>query len=183
MKQPHAPNITNLIGIMLVIVALVSAGGLYFVASEYSKISETLVSTEILLSDMTVIQNNASNKAIISFSIFLNNPADLDIDIYRIEYYLYTGQSPQDSIRTDSYVGAGGSSSGISILSGSTMNEIPLHMTVNGTYMVRFRESINPDNSLYTFISGKLLYRITNYPDVYQELEFAEIFPVVVQYE
>ena len=183
MKRPSSPSITNLIGIMLVIVALVSAGGLYFVASEYSKISETMVSTDIQLSEMTVIINNASNKAIISFSIILANPADLDIEIYRIEYYMYTGQTPQDSIRTGSYVGAGGSSSVISILSGSTMNDIPLYMTLNGTYMGHFKESVNPDNSLYTFISGRLLYRIANYPDVWQSLDFGEIFPVVVQFE
>ena len=184
MKRPSAPSITNLIGILLVIVALVSAGGLYFVASEYSKISETMVVIESRMVDLSVV--NSSDEAIIYFTVIVNNTSDLDIDVYRIEYDIHSDDDLSYLFSTQSIIlgglGTGTLASPIdTVESGTTSNEIFLSVPIKDKPYTKFMETVS-DGNANIFMDATLFFRISKYPDVIQKVDISEFFRVVVQH-
>ena len=54
MKKPNL-DIVNLVGITLIVVAIVSAGGLYYTASTWANISEAYATVEVVISEVDIV--------------------------------------------------------------------------------------------------------------------------------
>lgn len=177
------PSITNLIGIMLVIVAIVSAGGLYYVASEYSKISETLVSVEATISEVNICIDNQTGECVVTASILMNNPSKLDIDIYRIEYLTYADKETSSLTEYDREIGGIQSSRNGTILKDS-LTELQYTYTIypDTTYMNRLDYAMDGGSTVWVYIGGLMWFRISDYPDVSEDIGVGYFTEVVVTY-
>ena len=85
MKKPNL-DIVNLIGITLIIVAIVSAGGIYYTASTWANISDAYATVTVEISDVDIYRSNSTGQIEITASFMVDNPSNLGIEIYRIEY-------------------------------------------------------------------------------------------------
>jgi hypothetical protein len=181
MKSSNAPSITNLIGVLLVIVALVSAGGLYYVASEYSKISETIVMVDVAISGVTI--NNESGDFTVIVSILINNPSSLDIEVYRIEYMTYSDKTTSTLTGSDRYIGGGSTSDRNNTVSAHSTREMQVSHIIspNSIYLDRLLYGMDNGNTSWIFVGGYVWFKITDYPDVSQQLDIWFQDPVVIQ--
>jgi hypothetical protein len=181
MKSSKAPGITNIIGTLLVIVALVSAGGLYYVASEYSKISETIVTVEIVVSGVTII--NLSGDYTVIVSVLISNPSPLDIEVYRIEYMTYSDKSTSTLMGSDRYIGGGSTSDRNSTVSADSVREMQVShgISPNSIYMKRLQYGLDNGNSSWILVTGYVWFKIADYTDVTQQLGIGYQDLVVIQ--
>ncbi|MBA3046037.1 MAG: hypothetical protein KKH41_07310 [Candidatus Thermoplasmatota archaeon] len=168
MKRPNAPSITNIIGVLLVIVALVSAGGLYYLASEYSKISETLVTTKADITSLRFAVNNTTGEVHITVTVTLNNTSDLDIEIHRVEYMSFVDMDSASLGSSNSYVGSGSTNDGNGTVPAGSQREVQIFHVImpNTIYAERLEYALDGDNTLLAYISGFLWFRISDYPDL-----------------
>jgi len=181
MKSSNAPSITNLIGILLVIVALVSAGGLYYVASEYSKISDTIVTVETTISGVTI--NNISGDFTVVVSVLISNPSPLDIEVYRIEYMTYSDKTTSTLTGSDRYIGGGSTSDRNNTVSANSEREMQVSHIIspNSIYMERLLYGMDNGNFSWIYVGGYVWFKIADYPDVSQQLGVGYMYQVVVQ--
>jgi hypothetical protein len=185
MKKENSLSITTLIGIILVIIAIVSAGGLYFVASEYAKISETLVVIESGIHDVSV--TNTTDDVTFHFSVYVNNTSELDIEVYRVEYDIHSGGEISSNLYNYQSIIVSGGTGSLSnplkvIPAGETMVEIPITVPIKEKVMTEFMGSTN-NGTTYLFIDSTLFFNLSKYPDVIQKMDISNIFVVVVQHE
>jgi hypothetical protein len=184
MKENKTPSVTNLIGIILIVVALVSAGGLYYLASEYTKISETLVSTSSEITAIRITQNNNTGDVSITVSISVDNPSDLDIELYRIEYLTYLDRYASNQVGNDKYVGSGSTSEGNKTVQAGSSREFQVSFTISSTspYMSKFVYASDGGNTVFAFINGYIWYNLSDYPDASQKQPVGLSGWVVIQY-
>jgi len=183
MKKPSL-DIVNLVGITLIVVAIVSAGGLYYTASTYANISETFASVEVSISDVHVVRNNETGEVYLTASFFIDNPSSLDIEIYRIEYLANADSSPASITEIDKYVGSGTVGNRNNTAPAESVREIQLSTTINPntTYMERFNYA-EQNNNVYMFLNGILWYRISQFPEATQRYDGITYFGNVIVYE
>jgi hypothetical protein len=183
-KTKRKLPITDVIGILLVIVALVSAGGLCYVASEYTKIADTLVSAEVDISSFYIVRNNLTGEVFINVMVTLNNPSTLDIKIYRVEYQTYVDRDTSTITSFDRYIGSGSTNDNNGTVLGGTVREVPIsHVLMPDTlYEERLNYALDGDDKLYAHISGILWFRISDYPDVESKAAFGFFNEVVIRY-
>lgn len=181
MNSTNAPSITNIIGILLVIVAIVSAGGLYYIATEYSKISETIVTVDTMISGVTI--NNISGDFTVTVSVLINNPSALDIEVYRIEYMTYSDKTTSTLTGSDRYIGGGSTSNRNSTVSAGTVREMQVTHIVshNSIYLERLQYGMDGGNTSWIYVGGYVWFKISNYPDVSQQLAVGYLDQVVIQ--
>jgi hypothetical protein len=181
MNSSKAPSITNIIGVLLVIVAIVSAGGLYYIASEYSKISESIVTVETAISAVTI--NNISGDYTLTISVLISNPSSLDVEVYRIEYMTYADKSTSTLQGSDRYIGGGSTSDRNSTVSANSVREMQVSHIINpdSIYMKRLLYGMDNGNSSWIFVGGYVWFKIADYPDVTQQLGVGYQDQVVIQ--
>lgn len=181
MNSSKAPSITNLIGVILVIVALVSAGGLYYVASEYSKISETIVRVDVVISGVAIINDSGDFTVIVS--ILISNPSPLDIEVYRIEYMTYSDKTTSTLTGSDRYIGGGSTSDRNNTVSAHSEREMQVSHIIspNSIYMDRLLYGMDNTNLSWIYVGGYLWFKIADYRDVSQKLDIGYQNQVVIQ--
>ena len=167
MSKPTTRSIPNLIGILLIVVAIISAGGLYYTASVYTNISETYVSVEAVVSGMTIVVDNSTGDVIATVLIVVNNPSDLDIDVYRLEYMAYMSHDTSTITNYDKYVGSGSTSDRNNTVQAETIREIPVTFVIKSgsVYMERFLEATTDSNTIWTMINGLVWFNLSEYED------------------
>jgi len=171
MKKPSL-DIVNLVGIALVIAALVSAGGIYYTASTYSKISESFATTTVMVSDVQITRINETGLVIFTTTYVVDNPSSLDIELYRIEYMAHADISPTTITEYDRYIGSGTLSNRNGTVPAGTIREfqVPFSIGPNSTYMDRFNYA-EQNGEVNTFVNGIIWYRISNYQEASNRLD------------
>ena len=171
MKESNL-DIVNLVGITLIIVAIVSAGGLYYTASTWANISEAYATVEVVISEVDIVRDNSTGGITLTAMFLVNNPSNLDIEIYRIEYMANVDYSTSAIMEYDKYVGSGSVGNRNNTVSADSIREVQVTMSINpnSTNMVRFN-SAEVDGNVYVFLYGTVWYRIINYPDASQRLD------------
>ncbi|MCK4265635.1 MAG: hypothetical protein KAX31_00010 [Thermoplasmata archaeon] len=164
-------NIVNLIGIMLIVVAIVSAGGLYYTASTYANISETFVSCEVFISGVNITSHNSTGEITFTTSVIIDNNSTLDIEIYRIEYTAQASNSPTTVTQYDKYIGGGSIGGRNGTVTADTIREVLVSFSINPdtTYMDRYEHAL-VDGGLYTYITGYVWYKISDFPEATKKL-------------
>lgn len=172
MKKSNASSIPNLIGILLVIVALVSAGGLYYTASTYTRISETYVSVWSEISDVSVVFDNASEEVEVTVSVLVNNPSSLDIEIYRVEYMCYMDKDPSSLSNYNRYIGSGSSSEkNNTVRAGSErVVEVSFKVDSENTYYDRVLYAMEDGPSVYFMVDGNVWFSLASYSQVQNQV-------------
>lgn len=171
MKKPNL-DIVNLVGITLIVVAIVSAGGLYYTASTWADISEAYATVDVMISEVDIIRNNSTGEISITAMFLINNPSNLDIEIYRIEYMTNVDSSTADIMEYNKYVGSGSVGNRNNTVSSDSMREIQVFMSINpnSTYMERFNLA-EVEGNVHVFLYGTVWYRIINYPNASQRMD------------
>ena len=171
MKKPNL-DIVNLVGITLIIVAIVSAGGLYYTASTWANISEAYATVDVMISEVDIVRDNSTGGISITAMFLINNPSNLDIEIYRIEYMVNVDSSTTDIMEYDKYVGSGSVGNRNNTVTAESLREIQVSTSINpnSTNMNRFN-SAEVDGSVYVYLYGTVWYRMVNYPDASQRLD------------
>jgi len=181
-KSSKAPSITNLIGALLIIVALVSAGGLFYIASEYSKISETYVSVESYISNVAIVRNNETGIYNVTVSIVIDNPSPLDIEIYRIEYLTHADFDTITLTEYDRDIGGSQTNKNNTVSSNSMLEMQVSHKVYPGSiYAQRLEYAMNGGNITWIYVGGFVWFRISEYQDVMQSLGIGNFYSVEVQ--
>ena len=177
-------NITDLIGVLLVVVALVSAGGLCYLAMEYSKISESLVSAEADISSVRFTVNSATGEVMVTVSVTLDNPSDLDIEIYRIEYQAFVDKSTTSIYEIDRFVGSGSTNEKNGTVQSNSISEVQVSHVIlpDSLYMERLNYARQEGDTIWTFVGGFLWFRISDYPEVSGKLPIGYFNQVVIHY-
>ena len=180
MKSSKAPSITNLIGMLLIVVAIVSAGGLYYLASEYSNISETIVTVETSISSVTITNNSGEFTVIVS--VLISNPSPLDIEIYRVEYMSFADKATTSLTSYDKYIGGGSTSNRNGTVPTDSVREMQIShiITPDSVYMKRLLYGMNNGNSSWIYVSGYVWFKIADYPEVTQQLGIGYLNQVVI---
>ena len=165
-------DIVNLIGVSLIIVAIVSAGGLYYTATSYANISETFASVEVSISEVITYRDNSTGEVTITALFLVDNPSDLDIEIYRIEYMAHADINSASVMEYDKYVGSGTMGNMNNTISANSVRDIQLSTTINPDtpYMERFNLA-EQEGSVYMFLDGIVWYSITDFPEATQRLD------------
>ena len=171
MNKPNL-NIVNLVGITLIVVAIVSAGGLYYTASTWTNISEAYATVGVEINDVYIFRDNSTGQVTLNAMFLINNPSNLDIEIYRIEFMTHVDVNPATITNYDKYVGSGSVGNRNNTVSADSMREIQLTMSINPntTYMERFNLA-EQDGNVYTFLNGVVWYRIINFPEAIQRMD------------
>ena len=183
MKKPNL-DIVNLVGISLIVVAIVSAGGLVYTASTWANITETYATVQVAISDVTIFEDNSTGQVILTAYFFVDNPSNLDIEIYRIEYMTHADINPATITEFDRYVGSGTVGNRNNTVMAESMRQIALTMVINPDTpnMLRY-EAAKQDGSVYIFLNGTVWYRIINYPEASQRMDGIFFLRSVVIYE
>ena len=177
-------DIVNLIGISLIIVAIVSAGGLYYTATSYANISETYASVEVSITEVTAVRDNVTGGITLSALFLVDNPSDLDIEIYRIEYMAHADRSPTSIMEYDKYVGSGAIGNMNNTISANSVRDIQISTTINPDtpYMERFN-SAEQEGSVYMFLNGVVWFKITEFPEATQRIDGVYFMGSVIVHE
>jgi hypothetical protein len=168
MKSSKAPSITNIIGVILVIVAIVSAGGLYYVASEYTQISDTLVSVEAAISDVAILHDNHSGEYQITLTIFINNSSPLAIDIYSIEYSINADKTPNNLMMDDTKLFSRSTGLSNGTVPADSSKVLQDSYIINSTSITgqKLEDAIDGGNTTMLVVNGFVLYNISDFPNV-----------------
>ncbi|MCK5024769.1 MAG: hypothetical protein KAR56_04045 [Thermoplasmata archaeon] len=183
MKKPNL-DIVNLVGITLIVVAIVSAGGLYYTASTWADISEAYATVNVEISGLDIIRDNSTGQVSVTAMFLIDNPSDLDIEIYRVESVANMAASATTVTDYDKYVGSGSVGNRNNTVPAGTIREVQVSMSINPntTYMERFNLA-ELDGSVYVFLYGTVWYRIINFPDAIQRQDgISYMGSVVVRY-
>jgi hypothetical protein len=166
-------GVTNLIGVLLLVVAVVSAGGLYYLAAEYCRISDTLVSVDTLGTDITVFHDNVSGQYQIVVTLTVSNPSELDIEIYSIEYLVFADRTTATLTGYDAGVGGGSSGLANGTVSANTVRDLTVMYLVGpgSLYFERLEYALAGGNSTWMYLSGFALFRLSDYQEVDGELD------------
>ena len=181
MKKPNL-DIVNLIGITLIVVAIVSAGGIYYTASTWANISEAYATVEVVISDVIIVRDNSTGQVEITASFLVNNPSDLGIEIYRIEYLAHTDASSATITEYDKYVGSGTVGNMNNTIAAGSIREIQLPTSISTRYMERF-DAAEQDGSVYIFLNSIVWYRVIDYPEATQRMDGIYFMDNVVIYD
>ena len=122
-KPIKKAKILELIGICLVIMALISAYGLYYTSREYSKVTETQLNAGAFLTDI-VVSKNITDPGVDINVMVLNNASHLDIEVYLIELRVYASDIPINMPYPSDYLGIMRSTSGSDLVEAGTNYEI-----------------------------------------------------------
>ena len=176
MFKRSSVHIFNVIGIALVIVALVSAGGIYYTASSYAKITETLVNFNGELENINITSSpTAGTYTFITTFNFDNTVSSLDVDVYSIEFNIYAYNTPTGRMDFNNYIGAGrGIEGGNGTIEAGTTKEIRViyELRPDSPYFLSQFNSMVVDNSVFIVISGTAWYKIVDYPAVPKSIGF-----------
>ncbi len=166
-------GVTNLIGVLLLVVAVISAGGLYYLASEYCQISDTLVSVETNGTDITLFHDNVSGQYQIIVALTVSNPSDLDIEIYSIEYLVFADKSTATLTSYDACVGGGSSGLANGTVNANTVRDLTVMFLVGpgSLYFERLEYALAGGNSTWMYLNGFALFRLSDYHEVDGELD------------
>ncbi|MCK5309512.1 MAG: hypothetical protein KAJ33_04225 [Thermoplasmata archaeon] len=177
-------DIVNLIGISLIVVAIVSAGGLYYTATSYANISETFASVEVSISEVTAFRDNGTGQVTITALFLVDNPSDLDIEIYRIEYMANADKNSGSILEYDKYVGSGTVGNTNNTIAANSVRDIQLSTTINPDtpYMERF-DYAEQDGSVYMFLNGIVWFQITDFPEANQRMDGIYFMGSVIVHE
>ena len=177
-------DIVNLIGISLIVVAIVSAGGLYYTASSYANISEAFASVEVSITEVTVVRDNTTGEVTITALFLVNNPSNLDIEIYRIEYMAHADKTSASIAEYDKYVGSGTVGNRNNTVSANSIQNILLSTSINPDtpYMERF-DSAEVSGNVYMYLNSIVWFQITDFPEATQKLAGIYFMGSVVVHE
>lgn len=169
-------HIFNVIGIAVVVVALISAGGIYYTASSYAKITETRVNFNGELEQISITSSPSSGTyTFITTFNFDNTISSLAVDVYSIEYNIYAYNTPTDRLDFNNYIGAGrGIVGGNGTIEAGTTKELQVIYELqpdSPIYMERFMSMV-VDDSVFIVFSGSAWFKIVEFPDAWQRIEF-----------
>jgi hypothetical protein len=171
-KTSGTTSIPNLIGVLLVIVALVSAGGLYYTASVYARISDTYVSVESAITGMSVSYNNLTQTVDVTVTVLIDNPTSLDIQVYRVEYMSYMDKDPSSIFNYNRYTGSGSTSERNNTVKAESVREmqVSFKITSENTYFDRVLYAMEDGPSLYFLVDGTVWFQVADYGQVKNQI-------------
>jgi hypothetical protein len=162
-------GIVDIIGVTLVVVAIISAGGIYYTASSYSKISDTLTSTAVFVPTVNITYSSGTGFYDLAAVITAINDSPLEIEFYEIEFNMYAFPTESRGLDFDHWVTAGGQiSGGNGTVLGNSMSN--LYQTIHTSSEKLSNNIVN--GRTYIGFSGSALYEISDYPDVTNKLYF-----------
>jgi hypothetical protein len=162
-------GIVDVIGVSLVVVAIISAGGIYYTASTYSSISNTLTTTSVMVGDFNITHNEVTGTYKFLTTLVVNNPSPLDIELYSVEFNIYAYPSESYGLDLAHYIGTGrGIQGGNSTIASDTTGVIFQQLTTTSTDI---EENI-ADRATFAGLSGFILFKIVDYPEVTKKVYF-----------
>ncbi len=171
-KPIKKTRILELIGICLVIMALISAYGLYYTSEEYAKVTETQMNAGAYITGIEV-SKNISDPGLDVDILVLNNASQLDVEVYLIEFRVYASDVPITTPSQLDYLGTVASSSGGDIVEAGTnyMYRIPLNIDpISDPYQKLVDTS--PDGSGYFIVQGTVYYEISGPSELQNTIPF-----------
>ena len=178
-----ALGIVDIIGISLVIVALLSAGGIYYTSATYAKISNTLTNVELQVDEVTITYSDTSQEFSFLIPIEFHNPSDLDIEVISryVEYQIYAYKSESYSMEIGNYVGPGKGIEGNGTVDAKEDRSFfsLANVKLDSPYGMTLYNSIT-NGTTFVIISGFAQYKIVDYPDVTKKLDLYYAWPVRV---
>lgn len=162
-------GIVDIIGISLVAVAIISAGGIYYTASSYSKISNTLTNTAAFIPDVNITYSSETGHYDLVAVVTAINNSTLDIDFYEIEFNIYAFPTETRGLDFDHWVGSGGHIPGGN---GTVMADSMSNLYQSFSTISEKLTSNIVGGQTYIGLSGSALYKISDYPDVTKKLYF-----------
>ncbi len=164
-KIKKRSEIIEIIGICIIITALISAYGIYYISNEYAKVTETQmnIGAYVPYGDDSVSVTYLDNHSIVNVNIAVSNiESRLDVDIYLIEYSIYISDEPIVRPDYNDYIGMiTSSASGNDILEAGTgqMYNIPITFDSDNEYYSKLTD-VTEDGSGYVLIQGRAHYKI-----------------------
>jgi hypothetical protein len=176
-------GIVDLIGVTLIVVALISAGGIVITTDTYVNINDTWANCQAFIPNVNITSSNDSNEVTLTTSLFINNPSKLDIEIIssNVEYNVYVFNAEPDFSQLgydgllDHFISPGRGIAGANgTVYGDSQKNLYLSLFFRETplYWDRFQDA-SVNGSTFVFISGFALYEIIDYPYQTEKLWFA----------
>lgn len=176
-------GIVDIIGISLVVVALLSAGGIYYTSSTYAKISDSLTNVELQVEGVTITYSNTSQEYTFLIPMEFTNPSDLDIEVISryVEYQIYTYKAESYSMEISNYVGPGKGIDGNGTVEADSNKSFYSLARVksDSPYGMTLQNSI-VDGTTFVILSGFAMFKIVDFPDVTKKLSIYYAWPVRV---
>jgi len=176
-------GIVDIIGVSLVVVALISAGGIYYTSSTYAKISDSLTNVSLQVEGVTITYSNASQEYSFLVPIEFSNPSELDIEVISryVEYQIYAYKGESYSMELSNYVGPGkGIEGNGSIEARSDKNFFSLsNVKLDSPYGMTLQNSI-VNGTTFVILSGFAMFKIVDFPEVTKKLSIYYAWPVSV---
>lgn len=95
-------KILDWIGVCLIVVAIISAGGLFYTSNEYAKVTETRLNVWSEITNVTMTYSDGEAMLIIEGKA--HNPSRLDVEIYGVEYDVYASSMPFTSLNLKNHL-------------------------------------------------------------------------------
>lgn len=176
-------GIVDVIGVTLVVIALVSAGGIYYTANTYVKINDTWTNCHAFVPGVTITSSNATSEVSFQITLFINNSSPLDIEIVpsNVEYNVYVFDIEPDFTLLDSddwldhFITPGrGMEGGNGTVEAGTQKTVLLLTSIGESpplYWERFHDS-SADGRAFVVLSGFALYNIVEFPITTEKMWF-----------
>lgn len=176
-------GIVDIIGVTLIVVALISAGGIIITTNSYVNINDTWANCHAFIPNVNITSSNTSNEVTIQTILFIDNPSKLDIEIVssNVEYNVYVFGTQPDFSQLDyddwldHFISPGRGIEGANgtVYADSRKNlYLSLLFRETPMYWERFQEA-SENGTTYIFISGFALYEIIDYPFQTEKMWFA----------
>lgn len=162
-------GIVDIIGVTFVVVAIISAGGIYYTASTYSDISNTLTSASVGVTEFNITHYEDTGTYEFLTTLMINNPSNLDINIYSVEFNIYAYPSESFGLDLSHYIATGrGIQAGNSTISKESTSYIYQRLTTTSNSI----EDNIINGATFAGLSGFILYEIVDYPEVTKKVYF-----------
>ena len=183
-------GIVDVVGISLIVTALISAGGIYYLTTSYVNINDTWNSCSAVIMDVNVTMET-TNEITFQITLIVNNPSKLDIEIIspNVEYNVYAFEAePKYHLMSyddwlDHFITPGrGVIEGNRTIHAGSSEELRLRTLIREDprlYWEHFQNAMT-DGQVYLYIEGFALYYISDFPSEHKKfwLGYADTLPV-----
>ena len=169
-------GIVDVIGISLVVVAIISAGGLYYTASTYTAISETITYTDAFMIDVNATRSNVTGNYDFLTTIMVINNSTLEIEVYDIEFNVFAYSNEIYGIDYSHHIAS--STGGVQVANRTVMERSSKNMyqrfevKTGASNMETLQENIQ-GGFVFIGINGFAIYEISDFPEVTERMYFS----------
>jgi hypothetical protein len=176
-------GIVDVIGVTLIVMALVSAGGIYYTANTYVKINDTWTNCRAFVPEVNITSSDTTTEVTFQITLFIDNPSSLDIEIVssNVEYNVYVFDTEPDFSLLDyddwldHFITPGrGMEGGNGTVEADSQKTLFLLTNIGESpplYWERFEDS-STNGRTFVVLNGFALYNIIEFPTTTEKMWF-----------